>query len=33
VQVMERRETFADLVSRYQDIDRSIENTFISSDG
>jgi diaminopimelate decarboxylase len=33
VQVMERRETFADLVSRYQDIDRSIENTFISTDG
>jgi diaminopimelate decarboxylase len=33
VQVMERRETFADLVSRYQDIDRSLENTFIPTDG
>jgi len=33
VQVMERRETFADLVSRYQDIDRSLENTFKSTDG
>jgi diaminopimelate decarboxylase len=32
VQVMERRETFADLVSRYQDIDRSLEQTFISTD-
>ncbi len=31
VQVMERRETFADMVSRYQDI--SLENTFTSTDG
>jgi len=33
VQVMERRETIADLISRYQDIDRSLENTMISTDG
>jgi len=31
VQVMERRETFADMVSRYQNI--SLENTFTSTDG
>jgi diaminopimelate decarboxylase len=33
VQIMERRETFADMVSRYQDIERSLENTFLSTDG
>ena len=32
VQVMERRETFADLVSRFPKLDRSLENTFISTD-
>ena len=31
VQVMERREAFADMVSRYQDI--SLENPFTSTDG
>ncbi len=33
VQVMERRQTIADLVSRYQDIDSSLENTSIFTDG
>jgi diaminopimelate decarboxylase len=32
VQVMERRETFADIVSRYQDFDRDLENTLLSID-
>ena len=32
VHVMERRETFADLVSRYPDLDRSVENAYISRD-
>jgi diaminopimelate decarboxylase len=31
VQVMERRETYADLVSRYQNLDKSLENTFKST--
>jgi hypothetical protein len=33
VQVMERKETIADLVSRYSKIDKSLENTLISKDG
>jgi diaminopimelate decarboxylase len=33
IQVMERRETFADLVSRYPNTGSSLENTFISTDG
>jgi diaminopimelate decarboxylase len=33
VQIMERRETITDLVSRYQDFDSSLDNTFISTDG
>jgi diaminopimelate decarboxylase len=33
VQVMERRETFADLVSRYQNFDISLVNTYTSTDG
>ena len=33
VQVMERRETFADLVLRYQNFDSSLLNTYTSSDG
>ena len=30
VQVMERRETYADIVSRYQDFDREQSNTLLS---
>ena len=33
VQVMERRETLADLVLRYQNFDSSLVNTYTSSDG